>query len=1214
MDIVRFVIKKPVTVAVGVILLVMFGLIGLGAIPIQLAPNVDRPIITVTTNWPGRSPEEIVDQITKEQEKLLKNVSNLRTMLSVSRQGASEITLEFFIEADIRRALQEVSDSLRQVPSYPQDVDEPVIKAAEGSAENAIAWIIIEVDPEHAHKHPDFDITTLYDALDKEVRPYLERVDGVAEINIFGGRQREARVLADPTALSRYNLTYQNLIEALQRENENISAGDIAEGKRDYRIRVLGRFETEEEVLNTVIVHRDGAPIFVRDVAEVEIGYEKLRGFVRSIAGQAIAINAIRQGGSNVMEIMEGLQARLDEVRERILPNIHPTVGPDLRMRQVYDETIYITSSIQLVTQNLWIGGALAALVLLLFLRSFVSTGVVALAIPISVIGTFLVLLALGRSLNVVSLAGLAFAVGLVVDNAIVVLENIYRRLQAGDPPMEAAYNGGREVWGAILASTLTTIAVFIPILTIQEEAGQLFRDIALAVVAAVALSLIVSITVIPAASSRWMSAQNQSSYGPIKKRWKSLFGLAPLLGRLVYNVGSAVKWLMTGWRGWTLRPAIIIAMTGMSLLGAYMLAPPLDYLPAGNRNLVFGGLLVPPGQSLDQLLSISGRLETQLAPYVAADPNDPESYGALPPIPRRGGGPEPPPPFDPVPLENFFIGVRGGGMFMGATSAKPQVVAPVGQLVTNAMNTIPDAFGGARQTSLFGRGAGGGNTINLEVSGPDLDAVTTAARRMFDLSGEKFGFQDVRPDPQNFNLTQPEWRLRLNNTGRELGMTTRDLGVASRALFDGAFVGDFSFNGDTIDLVVVPVGGRLDYKEQLATIPIVTPSGRVVPMDTIADIVPAQAPQEIQRIEELSSVTIRITPPSGEPLESVMREIRREIVEPVQAAGLIDRTMRIRLEGTAAKLDEVKRSLVGSRNPDAAAAPWQRAATGVSWLIMLAGAGVAVFGIVRAMRRRRAVFAYGAAGALLLAVVIGGLLLGLATTPELALARLVWALVVVYLLMAALFESFIYPFVIMFTVPLAIVGGFAGLKIVHEITMRNPILQPQQLDVLTMLGFIILIGVVVNNAILIVHQSLNFMRGTAATSSTRAGEEGETMPPTEAIAEAVRTRIRPIFMSTTTSVLGMLPLVLFPGAGSELYRGLGSVVIGGLIVATFFTIFLVPLFFSLVLEMSSGLRVLLGRDEAAPGDTPAPTAKKQSKKSRRKKAEQEPEPSLQPA
>ena len=1178
MDILKVFIARPVAVAVGVILAVMFGLIGLGAIPIQLTPTVDRPEITVATIWPGRSPQEIVDQITRPQEEELKNVTGLKRMRSVSQQGTGTITLEFSVGVDTSRVFQEVSDSLRQVSDYPDEVEEPTITIADGAAENAIAWIIIDLPDDKAAAYPSFDISTLFDALDDEVKPMIERVDGVAEVNVYGGREREVRVLADPVRLAERKLTYGDLMLALRGENRNVSAGTIAEGKRDYRVRVEGEFTSPEQILGTVISYRDGLPVYVRDVAQVEVSYQKRRGFVRSLGHPSIAINVIRQSDANVVEVMKSVREALDEVRVSILPNIGGIVdgrpvGPDLRMRQVYDETHYIDAAIGLVVQNLYIGGVLAGLVLLLFLRAIRPTVIVLIAIPVSVICTFLVMWALNRTLNVVSLAGLAFAVGMVVDNAIVVLENIYRRMQEeGDTPLEAAYRGGKEVWGAVLASTLTTAAVFIPILTIQEEAGQLFRDIAIAIVASVTLSLVVSITVIPTACSRWLRVIEHKSW--IGRVWGNLFGIALLADGLNRLLQAGVRWSITGWRGATIRPAVIVVLTAASLILSVKLMPPLDYLPAGNRNLVFGGLLIPPGLSIDQQESIAQTIEGKIKPYAMVDIKDRDAVSKLPPIPRRGApGLPPPEPFNPVPLDNFFIGAFSGSMFVGATSQNDEVVLPVASLLTNTMmGSIPDAFGGAQQTSLFGRGIRGGNSIDIEISGPSLAKVTEAAGFMFGSAAGLYGYGNVRADPSNFNLQEQEFQIRLKERGRELGLSTEALGVAARALFDGAYVGEYKLDGDTVDLVIVPPGGRLAFKEQLADIPIATPMGDVVPIDSVVDFVPTLAAQQIQRIEELPSVVVSVTPPEGEAIQSVMDTLEEKVLGPARQIGLIDPTMRIRLEGTAAQLDEIKTAMFGD--------PTGGGAVGMGSVRLIFFGALAVgllAGGVCMLRvgRGRSVL-YGAVGCVLLAAILGGLAALLAWHPELLVARFVWALIVTYLLMAALFESFIYPLVIMFTVPLAVVGGFGGLAIVHRASMLDPTKPPQQLDVLTMLGFFILIGVVVNTAILLVHQALNYM-------ST------EGMSPADAIAESVRTRVRPIFMSVLTSVGGMLPLVIAPGAGSEMYRGLGSVVVGGLLVSTVFTLVLVPLLFSLVLEMRVGMVLGLTGTKPAPASVPSP-------------------------
>lgn len=1170
MGILAWCISRPVTVTVAVFLLVMAGIISLREIPVQLTPTVSRPVITVTTNWPGRSPQEIIDEITKEQEEFLKNTTKLDVMSSSTSEGTTAITLEFIVGSDITRALQEVSDALRQVPDYPDGVTEPQIVESTGNdAAGAVAWIIVDFNDENLKKHAGYDLSTIYDALDSEVKPYMERIDGVAQVNIYGGREREARVLTDPIALAQRGLNHVNVIQALQGENQNVSAGSISEGKREYRVRLLGRYTSPEQILDTIVSYRNGLPVYVRDVATVDIGHTKKRGYIRSLARPAIAINVIRQSDANVIDIMDALKLRLEEIESDILPNIGGSsiagpVGPDLRLRQVYDETIYIKSAISLVTQNLYVGGFIASLVLIVFLRSWRATGIIAIAIPISVIGTFMILLALGRTLNVVSLAGLAFAVGMVVDNSIVVLENIDRRIGLGEKPMRAALRGGGEVWGAILASTLTTVAVFIPVLTIAQEAGQLFRDIAIAIVVSVSLSLIVSIFVIPTACSRWLKPK-QKAKSKLRVAVESLFGLTYIGTKIVDALGATIRFIITGARGWTLRPAMILVMAMGSILGAIALIPPMDYLPAGNRNLVFGGLLIPPGLSLDQRVTIAERIEQQIYPYAQADINDASTLADLDPIQMFPGMPV----FEPVPIDNFFIGAFGTSIFIGATSQSTEVVIPVGHLLTSAMNTVPDSFGGAGQTSLFGRFNSGGS-IRIEILGPNLDHVNKAADYMINIARGKFGGPQASPDPANFAIQQQEMQVILNDLGRELGLTNQGLGIAIRGLFDGAFVGDYTLGSDAIDLVVVPIGGELDYLEQLADIPIATPAGPVVPVNSIADFIPATSPQVINRIEELPSISINIDPPESMALQEAMDWIDENIIATAREQGLIDRSMRVRLEGSAADLETIQGSMFGVSNEETASSSKKHYYIGLIVLIVTTLTGLPA--LMRARKSKNSKLPYAIVGVILMAVILGTVAFTAIGNPQLLTARMIWALLVTYLLMCALFESFLYPLVIIFTVPLAVVGGFAGLKIVHEVTLADPTKAPQQLDVLTMLGFVILIGVVVNNAILLVHQALNFMRGESDENLDQSDSHMEPMSPVDAIVESVKTRTRPIMMSVLTSVGGMLPLVLVPGSGSEMYRGLGSVVVGGLLVSTIFTLLLVPLLFSLVLDMREGM------------------------------------------
>jgi len=1106
MDIIRFAIDNPVKVSVGVILLILGGVLAFTRIPIQLTPDVDAPIITITTEWTGRNPEEVEREIIEEQEDVLKNLENLRKMTATAFEGRGEIELEFSVGTDIDNARTEVSDALRQVPDYPEEVDEPVVTEGEANAESPIAWLILDC------ADPSFDVQTLGDAAEERIKPALERVPGVSEVRVYGGRAREVHLEFDPSRIAQHGITFNQLRRALQLENVNISAGSLAEGRRDWRVRTVGQYEDLDQVRNTIVAYTPGGPVRIRDLAEVKLTFEKRRMFVRSKGEVALALPVNRESGSNVMEVMAALKRRVAELNapggmleaiaaqtaiERGLPE-----PPPLKLTQVYDETIYIDDAIGLVESNLLIGGTLAILALIVFLRAIRPTLVVALAIPISVVGTFVFMALSGRNLNVISLAGLAFAVGMVVDNAIVVLENIDRHLGMGKGPARAAYDATREVWGAILASTLTTLVVFVPVLFVEEEAGQLFRDITLAICAAVTLSLIVAVTVIPAASARWLRRRREKE-SPLKALGHSLFGLAPVFNAIGAGFANLIHWLCApNFGGVAARLGIVALFTLVSIAGAYLLMPPTDYLPRGNQNLVFGFLLTPPGYNIEQDEFIAERIERGMRPYWEAESQ--QDLTGQPPVIH---------PFTQQPIENispvdnYFIVSFFGGVFTGSISSDKENVQPLAGLLTAEMNQIPGSIGFAEQRSLFGRGMSGTRAIEVEVSGFDLDHVRDSAEALMGALGEEFGFEKVQPNPPNFNQPGPELRLEIDRVkAADLGIDVASLGLGVQALIDGMYVGEYRLSGESIDILALRDPDLPLMPERLGATPIAYIDHRghtgTIPLSSIATIEPTTSPDQIRRVEEQRTVTLQITPPDEMPLESAEAKIMA-ITGGLQKDGAIPPDVTVVPAGSADKLREVRRAMLGK---------W----TGWNAESFL----------------------------------------------SLINSRILIALLVVYLLMAALFESFLYPAVIMFAVPLATLGGFIGLALMHAA------IPTQQLDVLTMLGFVILIGVVVNNAILIVHQALNFMRGVSDSDE----HAHERLAPRAAIRESVRTRIRPVLMTTMTSSFGMAPLVLMPGAGSELYKGLGSVVIGGLIVATLFTLIVVPLLFSLVLDFQQAV------------------------------------------
>ena len=494
------------------------------------------------------------------------------------------------------RALLLVSNRLDRVNSYPDEANEPTLDTS-GSSDNPIAWIILKRGEVNTR-----EMATYGDFAEDVIKARIERVDGISLVNVYGGVRRELQVLVNPERLAVYRLTIPDVVQRLRAENVSLSAGDVDEGKRRYVVRAEGELNTIEAIRNVVLRSNSGSGgrVFVGDVAEVKFGYGDPVARIRHKGEPAIAVNAVRETGANVIETMAGLRVAIQDLANG------PLARENLTFEQVYDETVYIDGAIDLVIQNIWVGGVLAALVLLLFLRSWRATLVVSVAIPVSIVASFVAMAAMGRTLNVISLAGIAFAVGMVVDAAIVVLENIYRLRQQGMPPRKAAYNGARQVWGAILVSALTTVMVFIPILVMELEAGQLFRDIAVAISVSVILSLVVAVTVVPAICAKVLGGG------------EARLSILPL--PIIDHFGRAFAWslrvyarLTVSFRGLGL--IVVSSITATAILGAWLYLPKLEYLPEGNRNLVFGVILPPPGYNLDTTTGIAERIEAVARP-----------------------------------------------------------------------------------------------------------------------------------------------------------------------------------------------------------------------------------------------------------------------------------------------------------------------------------------------------------------------------------------------------------------------------------------------------------------------------------------------------------------------------------------------------------------------------------------------------------------------
>lgn len=1030
MDVIRFAIDRPIAVVAAVIMAVLFGILAVTRIPIQLAPDVRKPIVVIETTWTGAAPSEVEREIVNPQEEALRGLEGLDLMTSRSRSGEAEVTLEFGIGTDMSQALLLVSNRLDRVSGYPDEAGEPSLNTS-GADDSPIAWVVLTAREGNTRSMPTYG-----DFVEDVIKDRVERIEGVSAVNVFGGVTQELQVVIDPRRLARFGLTVPDVVRIMRSENISLSAGDVDEGKRRYVVRAEGNLNTveaiEQVVLRTGVGTGNNGRVRIADVADVGFDYAEPRTRLRHRGEPGLVFNIVREPGANVIETMEEVRTVLAEL------SAGPVAAADLRMRQVYDETIYINGAIQLVTQNIYIGGALAALILLLFLRSPRATLVVSLAIPVSIVATFVAMAATGRTLNVISLAGIAFAVGMIVDAAIVVLENIYRLREEGKTRREAAYLGAKQVWGAILVSALTTVLVFVPILVMELEAGQLFRDIAVAISVSVLLSLLVAVTVIPALASRLLKGGEMSKV--------SLPGIDHLARGFHRSVMAYVRLTV---RVRTIGITMVTLIAGGAGLAAWAFLPRLEYLPEGNRNLVFGLIIPPPGYNLDTTQTIAERIEGVARPLweTAPEMETPEGVPAI---------------------ENFFFVATPGNSFVGASAVDGTRAADLIPILSQPIFAEPGTFGFMTQPSLFGRGVGGGRTIELNISGQDLEEILGVAGQAAGIIGgllpRSEGHQ-FRPLP-GLELGAPEVRLvpdRLRLA--DAGLTTSDLAITVDAFNDGLRVAEITVGAERLNLMLKgdPTLRAANRTQDIGNYPVVTPGGQIIPVSALAQVVVTAGPTEIRHRDRLRTVTLEVRPSNALPLESAVELLETEVISVLQARGLPD-GIRVDVSGTADQLSQ---------------------------------------------------------------------------TWEAIQINLAVAMVIVFLVMAILFESFVLPLVIMISVPVAAAGGVGGLALLNTF-------QTQPLDMLTLLGFVILIGIVVNNAILIVHQTLYHLR-----------DEG--MSPIDAIEEATRNRIRPIFMSTLTSVFGMLPLVVFPGEGSELYRGLGAVVVGGLSMSAFLTLLTVP-------------------------------------------------------
>jgi multidrug efflux pump subunit AcrB len=1021
------------TVIVGVV--VVLGIVATLRVPVQMIPDLDVRTVQVRTSWPGATPQDIEKEILIEQEEYLRSIPSLQRIEATASSGQARIELEFPHGVDINESLIRVNNALSQVPSYPDTVDQPRIFAEAFSSNSFMYFRVAPLDGNPR----GLDMDMMRDFVSDNVRTRMETVEGVSSVEVWGGADRQVQILLDPAALAERGLTVADVRAALRARNRDVTGGQLEAGKRRYLLRTIGRFNDIESLDDLILARRGDQVIRLGDLASVRLDHFEVarEAFVNGKPVLFLAVN--RELGSNVIEIKDAMFAEVDRINEDILLN----AGMELRLNAT--DTVYVEQSIATVWRNLAIGAVLATLVMFLFLRSGRMTLVGVIGIPICTIAAFLGLLLAGRTINVISLAGVAFSIGMTLDNTIVVLESIEWERRMGLQRLQAAVTGVRRVWPAVLASTLTTVLVFIPIIFIEEEAGQLYGDIAVGVSATILVSMLVAITVVPTAAANF--ALHGEPRGSGDKKPSAATGMQWLLGSINWLIATSLRRITVMLVTLVLSAGVIVGLT-----------PPAEYLPPGEEPKVFGRMNAPPGYNLSTMREVGYDVQDYFLPYLDDQPGQFERGETAVPA-----------------LAYLIISIRSSGLFL---IAEPRDKGQVDALM-DAIDAKYSEYAGMRsfttRGSIITSNDGGTRSINLDISGPELEPIYAAATAAYNRTQKVFGNPRIRAKPATLSLSQPLIEIHPDwERAAELGMNTADIGFTVAALTDGAFVDEFFLADDKIDMYLYSRAGPDASLQGLADMPVYTRAG-IVPLSSIANVVETVDTSTVRRIDGRRTVTLSIIPPTTVALETGVGIVREDVLGYLRSSGAIPASVSIDISGASDQLEATQKSLTGN------------------YLV---------------------------------------------------------ALILVYLVMVAIFTHWGFPLLIMTTIPLGVAGGIAGLALMNFVGASLPLFGfsavHQSFDMISMLGFLILMGTVVNNPILIVHRAADNYRASG-------------MGATEAVREAVESRLRPIAMSTITTIFGLAPLVFIPGEGTELYRGVGAIVLFGLAGAAIVTLTFLP-------------------------------------------------------
>jgi multidrug efflux pump subunit AcrB len=991
------------SVAVAVALVALFGLTSISSLPIQLLPDIEQPQISVANFWRAAAPEEMEANIIEPQENVLRSTPGLTDINSFIGRGQGFVNLTFAVGTDMQTAKLDVINNLTQAPPRPNDAIEPQVNAGGGPQTPGAASLLVRVLPDN----PDRELANYQKLIEDEVQPRLARIPGVSQVFLAGEQPRELHITFDSYRAAALGIQVNDIIATVSRATD--SSGGFADvGRRQYTVRFVGQFEPEQ--LNELIVGwSNERPIYLSEVADVEILPRKQDGFTLRNGFPSYYITVQREFDANTVTILDEINKVVVELNEG------PLAAAGLAIDLSFDASIHIRRAISLVQGNLGIGLLLAIGVLYFLMRSRMATFLVTATVPLSILVAFVALRMFDKSLNVISLAGLAFSVGLVMDAAIVTLENIVRCRQNGAGLKESVATGTRQITGALFASTVTSVAIFLPVLFMDGMEGQLFQDLALTIAVAVSASFFIAITVLPVAASFLLKKEDSD---PCKHWWANISSLVMKVTR--------TPALCAAW---------IVGILGASILTVVLLVPKANLLPQAPSDSLNAFFSMPPGGTVELMeTEIAGTIVERLKPYMDHKKE----------------------PF----IRGYNLSAFGSFNMLFLYPQDPnRIEEMIGIVRDEVLVDLPDTQAFVQRSSLLNFGFDGGRSINVDLQGPDIYVLSEVATSAMGIIDEAVPGAQVRPIP-GLTIAEPELQL-IPNDRRITAAGLDRTGVANivRAMTSGTYVGEYFDGNDRMDMILR--GPKWTSPEELAAIPIATPLAGIQSIGELTDIQRTVGPSRLRRVNGQRTLTLSVTPPPEMTVQEALEQLR-DVAGP-QLNDIMPDEVSVAYSGTADRLEG-------------------------AFDTMQVNLGIAA--------------------------------------------------IVLLLILSAMFRSIWDAFLVMLSMPLAVAGGVIALRVLNLFTA-------QAMDLLTTIGFLILLGLVVNNAILLVMQ-------------TRVGQKNG-LERSKAVAEAVRIRARPIYMSTLTSIFGMLPLMLVPGVGSQIYRGLATVIIGGMFVSAVFTLILMP-------------------------------------------------------